>query len=206
MKILLLGANGKTGREIIARALSAGDSITALVRTEDRLADITHSKLNVYVGDVCNANTLKEIVDGHDVVISTLGPRTPTQVACKIYSEGTRAIVDAMRGSEVARLIVTSTALLFPRNTLVDKALGTIARNNVRHAAEMEHIVQSSALDWTVVRLGFLNNKVSEEAKVYENIMPKGGRSISRGAVAQFILDEAKQPAHHQKVIGLATK
>jgi uncharacterized protein YbjT (DUF2867 family) len=43
MNIILLGANGRTGRKVLSRALNAGDSVTALVRAEDRLADVTHS-------------------------------------------------------------------------------------------------------------------------------------------------------------------
>jgi uncharacterized protein YbjT (DUF2867 family) len=66
MKIILLGANGRTGREILSRALDAGDSVTALIRTEDRLADVTHPRLKVHVGSVCDSNVLKAIIPGID--------------------------------------------------------------------------------------------------------------------------------------------
>jgi len=67
MRILLLGANGRTGRRVMSRALDAGDTVTAFVRDEDRLADVTHSRLNVYVGNVCDARDLKEILPEHDL-------------------------------------------------------------------------------------------------------------------------------------------
>jgi putative NADH-flavin reductase len=85
MKIILLGANGRTGREVLSRALDAGDTVTALIRAEDRLADVTHSRLNIHVGNVCDSTALKEILPGHDLVISTLGPRMPTKAASTIY-------------------------------------------------------------------------------------------------------------------------
>ena len=48
--LLVLGANGHTGRLVIARALAAGHRVTAVVRAPDRLTDIQHEKLAVEVG------------------------------------------------------------------------------------------------------------------------------------------------------------
>ena len=80
MKIVLLGANGRTGRQVLGRALSAGETVTALVRGEDRLADLSHERLEVRVGSACDPRVLEPLLPGHDVVISTLGPRRPTRV------------------------------------------------------------------------------------------------------------------------------
>ncbi|MGK7908944.1 MAG: NAD(P)-dependent oxidoreductase [Synechococcus sp.] len=203
MNIVLLGANGRTGREILSRALNAGDTVTALVRTEDRLADITHSQLNVHVGNVCDSNALKAVLPGHDTVISTLGPRKPTKAACAIYSESATAIVKAMQKSGVNRLLVTSTALLFSSNKLSDRILCWIAKHNVRNANLMEETIRNSSLEWTIVRTGFLNNNSSTDCRLAEGAFPDGGGSISRAAVAHFLLTEAKQSSHLRKVVGL---
>lgn len=203
MKIILLGANGRTGREILSRALAAGDSVTALVRTEDKLADVTHPQLKVHVGNVCDLDTLKQILPGHDVVISTLGPRTPTKAACTIYSKSATAIVGAMQACGVNRLLVTSTALLFPSDTLRDRILRFIARHNVDHANQMEATIRTSHLDWTIARVGFLNNKGAVDCQLAEGAFPSSGGSISRAAVAHFLLTEAKQSHYPHKVVGL---
>jgi len=202
MKIILLGANGRTGREILSRALDAGDTVTALVRAEDRLADVTHSRLNIHVGNVCDPNTLKQILPGHDVVISTLGPRTPTKAACIIYSESATSIVEAMQECGVSRLLVTSTALLFPSDKFLGQVLRFIARNNARYAGLMEETICASNLEWTIARMGFLNDKNSMEYRLAEGAFPDGG-SISRVAVASFLLTEAKEPKYLHKVVGL---
>lgn len=204
MKIILLGANGRTGREVLNRALGAGDSVTALVRSEDRLADVNHPRLKVHVGNVCDPDALKQILPGHDVVISTLGPRTPTKAACAIYSESATAIVKAMKESGVNRLLVTSTALLFPSDKLIDRILGFIARHNARYAGMMEEIISASNLEWTIARLGFLNDKSSTEYRLTEGTLPDGGSSISRAAVAHFLLTEANQSSYANKVIGIS--
>lgn len=203
MKILLLGANGRTGREVLSRALDAGDTVTALVRAEDRLADVTHSRLNVHVGNVCDPSTLKQILPGHDVVISTLGPRMPTKAACSIYSESATAIVEAMQECGVNRLLVTSTALLFPSDKLLDRVLRLVARHNARNADLMEETIRASNLEWTIARVGFLNDKSSIDFRLAEGAFPDGG-SISRAAVAHFLLTEAKQSNYLHKVVGLS--
>ncbi len=203
MNIFLLGANGRTGREILSRALDAGDTVTALVRTKDRLADIAHSRLNVHAGSVCDSTTLKDILPGHDVVISTLGPRMPTKAACTIYSESATAIVDAMKECGVNRLLVTSTALLFPSEKLLDRILGFIAMHNARNAGLMEETIRTSNLEWTIARLGFLSDKSSIDFRLAEGALPDGGGSISRAAVAHFLLTEAKQSVYVNKIIGL---
>ncbi len=203
MNILVLGANGRTGREILSRSLSAGDTVTALVRSKDSLSDMTHSRLNIHVGNVCDSSLLKEILPGHDLVISTLGPRTPTKVACSIYSKSATAIVAAMQQCGVNRLLVISTALLFPSDKLLDRFLRFVARHNARNAGLMEETIFASNLDWTIARVGFLNNKNGMTFRQAQNALPDGAGSISRAAVAQFLLTESKQSKHVCKVVGL---
>ena len=203
MKIALLGANGRTGREILTRSLDAGDTVTAIVRTEDKLADVKHPQLNVRAGNVCDSNTLKTLLPGHDVVISTLGPRKPTKTDCAIYSESATAIVEAMQHSGVNRILVISTALLFPSNQLFHRVLRWIAKHNARNANFMEESLRGSNLEWTIVRVGFLNNNSSESFQFSVGAFPDKGGSVSRAAVADFLLTEARECNHLHKVVGL---
>ena len=189
----------------MSRALDAGDTVTAFVRDEDRLADVTLSRLNVYVGNVCDARDLKEILPGHDLFISTLGPRTPTKAACTIYSKSAVAIVEAMQECGVKRLLVTSAALLFRSDGLLDRFLRFVARHNARNAGLMEQTICASSLEWTIARLGFLNDKNSMDFRLAEGAFPDGG-SISRAAVASFLLSEAKKSKYLYKVVGLYGK
>jgi putative NADH-flavin reductase len=203
MKIVLLGANGRTGRQVLSRALDAGDTVTAFVRAEDRLADMTHPQLSIRAGNVCDPNALKHILPGHDAVISTLGPRTPTKAACAIYSESATAIVAAMQECGVNRLLVTSTALLFPSDRLLDRILRFIARHNAHSAGLMEQTIGASNLDWTIARTVFLNDKDTMSLRISEDGRPDGASSVSRSAVADFLLTEARESNHLKRVVGL---
>ena len=204
VNIVLLGANGKTGREVLARALSAGDTVTALVRAEGKLSDLSHERLDVHVGSACDPRVLAALLPGHDVVISTLGPRRPTKASTAIYSESARSIVGTMEGSDVNRLLVTSSALLFPSDRLLDRALRRLVPHVVSEARLMEDRIRSSSLDWTIARMGFLTNGATTTYRHAEGERPEGGGSISRAAVASFLLTAARQSAHLRQVVGLS--
>lgn len=200
MKILLLGANGRTGRQLLGRALAQGDTVTAVVRAEDRLADVKHERLEVHVGSATDPEVLAPLVPGHDVVVSTLGPRRPTKVASAIYHESAAAIIDAMQGTQVTRLIVTSSALLFPEQTLSARTLRMLVSKMVAAATRMEDQIRASNLDWTIVRTGFLRDDI---ASSYQTSTRAGG-TISRAGVANFLRTEMEQRGHVREVVGLS--
>ncbi len=204
MRIMLLGANGRTGREVIKRALQADDTVTALVRDKASLSDVSDERLTVYSGDVCDPATLAPLLGGHDVVISALGPRSPGKESCTIYSKSAGSIVSAMEQSDIKRLLVTSTGLLFPSHKLMDRVLRFIARNNIREAGLMENQICASNLNWTFARVGFLNAKVTTDYRVAEGKFPDGGGSISRAALANFLHAEATAPKNECKIVGLS--
>ena len=52
MKILVFGASGGTGLELVEQGLEAGHDMTAFVRDPARIADIQHANLAVIKGDV----------------------------------------------------------------------------------------------------------------------------------------------------------
>lgn len=202
-KILLLGANGRTGREILGRALSAGGMVTALVRGEDRLADVSHSRLDVHVGSPCDPRAIEPLLPGHDAVISVLGPRWPSKAASAIYPESAAALVDAMQHSDVNRLLVTSSALLFPTDSVFVGALRWIVSSIVNGARRMEDHIGASNLEWTIARTGFLNNDGTTIYRLGEQEFPERAGSVSRAAVASFLLDEVEQRRHLRQVVGL---
>lgn len=203
MKIVQLGANGRTGREVVRLALEAGDSVTGLVRSADSLGDIKHDRLQVHVGNVCAPEFLKTFLPGHDAVVSTLGPRTPTKSACTIYSASAAAIVEAMQATGLRRVLATSTALLFPATKFLDHVVRLIARNNFDAAGLMEERIRGADLDWTLARSGFLTDADQRGYRKAVGAMPDGGGSISRSALAEFLFTELKQSEHVGDVVGL---
>lgn len=107
MKLLIFGASGGTGLELVQQALDQGHTVTAFVRNPRKLP-IQHNRLRVVQGDILDAHAVAEAVKGHDAVISALGHKRWI-VKTTILSEGAGNIIAAMKKHGVKRFIcVTS--------------------------------------------------------------------------------------------------
>ena len=77
MKILVLGATGRTGYFFTRKALEEGHTITAYVRNPDKARTLlgTHPNLTITPGDLNDAERLAAASAGQDVMVSTLGQK-----------------------------------------------------------------------------------------------------------------------------------
>ena len=78
MKLLVLGASGKTGSEVVRQALDAGHEVTAFVRDRAKLS-ITDAGLRVSTSDAVSFDELRAALQGQEAVISTLGAASPAR-------------------------------------------------------------------------------------------------------------------------------
>ncbi|MEM1414418.1 MAG: NAD(P)H-binding protein [Myxococcota bacterium] len=202
-QLLLLGANGRTGRLVLAGALSAGHRVTAVVRGADRLRGVDHARLEVRVGDACDPAFLRAVAPGHDALVSTLGPRRPTRAAAAVYVASGEAIAAAAPEAALERVLVTSSALLFPTSEWTTRALQTLVRPLVDGARAMEERVRACDLGWTVARTGFLTDGADEGLRVGVESLPERPRAVSRAAVAGFLLEELSAGRHERQTVGL---
>ncbi len=204
MKLVVLGANGRTGRHVIELALKQGASVTAVVRSDATRLDIQHDELETCVGDPCDTGFLADVFQGQDVVISTLGGRLPTKKATAIYYQSAEAIVEAAYKVGVSRVIVTSSALLFPQTRLQDKLLKALVGNVVSSATRMEETLSAANIDTLAVRCGFLSDTAETRYRSLANALPERGTSISRRSLAQFLLDKATSAWTGHQVFGVS--
>src|SRR5258706_963754 len=80
MKLVVLGATGGTGLEIVRKAIERGHSVTAFVRSPERLKPF-QDRITVRQGDLLNSVELERIIQGHDAVVSGFGPPVPMVVS-----------------------------------------------------------------------------------------------------------------------------
>src|SRR5437667_12584172 len=80
MKLVVLGATGGTGLEIVRQAIEHGHSVTAFVRSPERLKPF-EDRVTVKQGDLLNSAELERVIMGHDAVVSGFGPRVPISKA-----------------------------------------------------------------------------------------------------------------------------
>jgi len=102
----------------------------------------------------------------------------------------------------VKRIVVLSAAAHFPG--IPNRIVSFILRNHMRDSLAMEEIVQGSGLDWTIARPPRLTEEEYTTYRSQERAAPKMGFTLSRKAVAAFMLDAIEQEKHFQKVVGIA--
>lgn len=203
MNLLVFGGNGRTGRQLLARALPAGHRVTALVRRAESLSDLRHAGLRVHEGDVRDPAAWTSLLRDTDAVVSMLGPRWPTRRAAAIYDEAAKVFVPALERAGVRRLLVTSSGLLFPPERRSARWLRRLVPAIVEHAARMEDIIVGSELNWTIARTTFLTNGPDDLPRVTAGRLPIDERPVARAAVANYLLDAALHDCHAGQIVGI---
>jgi putative NADH-flavin reductase len=215
MNIAVFGANGGTGRLLVAAALEAGHRVTALTRHPDDFP-IGHGSLRVVAGDVLVPADVSGTVAGADAVLSALGvPYGRKKIS--LYSAGIAVILAAMGHQGVRRLACVSSSATdheFARkNTgggfLFEKVLKPVIENTMGKTLyddmrRMEALVRASDLDWTIVRPSglFATDGVTDYA-VGENFLPY--RFTSRADLADFLLRQADETEFVHKAAAVST-
>jgi putative NADH-flavin reductase len=194
MRVVIFGANGSTGQEIVKQALAAGHEVVGAVRrpqTLDHMAGIAVRKI-----DMSDEASLEMALDGADVVISALGHGS-VKAASKftsLYSDAVRALRKAMRVKGVKRIIVLSSG-----GTVEDakapwfytKLLRRYLLNTYTDMARMETVLEESDdLEWTSVRLTYLRKGPSKPFIVQDGRIGRGNFQIHFVDAAQFIVEE----------------
>jgi putative NADH-flavin reductase len=194
-RILIIGATGGTGRQLVSQALERGYEVTALVRNPSRL-QANHRLLKVIQGDVLDSASVAAAMRGQDAVVSALGHKRffyPT----RILSEGTKNILRAMEAHGVPRLICqTSLGIgdsagrmgLYYTLFTIPVILPFYFWDKTRQ----ERIIAESNVEWVIVRPGVLTN--ARKKGQYRHGRHVGSFfwtvRISRADVADFMLNQ----------------
>jgi putative NADH-flavin reductase len=204
MKLVVLGANGRTGQHVVRKALDMGVSVTAIVRSAAKRPKIRHERLSVAVGDPCDAVFLATVFRDQDAVISTLGGRRPSKKATSIYYKSAEAIAKAASDTGLKTVIVTSSALLFPPRRLLDRILMAIVHNVVHSATRMEQTLRSANLNVVIARCGFLTDAAESKYRAEPDSLPDNGSSVSRLSLARFLVDKVQQSRSGFQIYGVS--
>ena len=207
MKILVLGATGGVGQEIVRQGLEHGHEITAFVRSRGRL-EALDGRITVVEGDLINGSQLERVIAGQEVVVSGFGPRAPfSKNDSHLLQHFANALTSAMLHAGVKRVVAVSVAFLFKDSIIPPAYLAgrLFFPDLVADASEMEHVFANSGLDWTIVRPPRLTDKPRKRAyRVREDHLPRFGFTISRADVADFVLKCAENHVSSRKIVGVS--
>lgn len=206
IKLVVLGATGGTGLEIVRQAIEHGHSVTAFVRSPERLTPL-RDRITLKQGDLLDSTELERVIEGHDAVLSGFGPRAPMSKAeANLLQQFAVALTTAMPNAGVKRVVVESVAFLF-KNSIIPPAylLGRLFfRGIVADASAMERVFERSGLDWTIARPPKLTDKpYTGKYRVREGGLPLLGFSISRADVADFMIKVVENRSSVGKIVGI---
>ncbi|MGR0162087.1 NAD(P)-dependent oxidoreductase [Paenarthrobacter nitroguajacolicus] len=157
MRILVPGATGSVGQQVVEQALERGHEVVAISRNSETLT-IENPALTKVSANILNALDVAPLLEGVDAVISTVGigsSKSPTT----LYSAGTKNLLEGMRAHGVSRLVVISSEVaehwahqgplkLWIALPLLQKFLGTTYDDMRR----MDIVLWESDSQWTAIR------------------------------------------------------
>jgi putative NADH-flavin reductase len=206
MKLIIFGATGGTGKQLIEQALAAGHEVTAVARRPSAVT-VQHERLHVVRGDVTEPATFKQAMTGQDAALSALG--VTTRGPTTLYSAGIANIIRAMQGAGVRRLICFTATGLEPgprlQRVIAKQVLWRVLKHSYTDLMRMEAEVKRSPVDWTIVRPPRLTNGPrSGKYQVVVNRHLNHGWRISRADLADYMLSQLDNRASYCATVEIA--
>ncbi|MEO9484212.1 MAG: NAD(P)-binding oxidoreductase [Ekhidna sp.] len=199
MKLLLLGATGRTGKQVLDDALSSGYHVHCLARKPERIEK--REELTVFEGDPSNADDLKKAIHSCDSIISVLNIsrtsdfpwsslRTPREYLSTVMSQ----LMLVAEANSIKRIVICSAwGVAETKKYLPGWFRWFIDHSNIGVAysdhERQEKLLEGSKMDWTIVRpVGLTNSKRKQHIRETYGNQPKPSLTINRLSVARYLV------------------
>ena len=191
MRILVVGAAGRTGRQIVEQALGHGHTVRAMVRSTE--LGLAHDRLEVVKGDALDFDTVNAAVEGVDGVAFAVGSGGGRDI--RVYSEGIANVLHAMAAHDVFSLVAVSAAGAFDRKAPelgmgFRAMIATVLKPVYDDMERMEQRIAASGASWTIVRpVGLTDDPATGHYRLSldGSLLRKASR-VSRADVAALCL------------------
>lgn len=208
MKVVIFGANGKTGLLLAEQALAKGYHVIAYIRRPGTIY-IEDPKLKIMVGELDEILKLKDAITGADACISALGGRSLTKHSPEIMN-GIDNIVSIMEKARVHRFIYLSSlgageSRLYMNLLVRFISVNVFLRVPFSDQNTNEKRIAGSKLQWTVIRPGSLTDGQLTGDLKHGTLKTRlrGIPTISRANVASFMIQQLTDITYYQKAVWL---
>ncbi|MFC8586811.1 NAD(P)-dependent oxidoreductase [Streptomyces sp. NPDC057217] len=212
-KIVVFGAGGKAGREIVKEAVSRGHGVTAVVRDPAKYDDLAAERVQVVAGDITNVRSVTSVAAGHDVAIHAVYDQTAAPEP--FFVGAAHALLESLPEAGVKRALIVglvSTLEVAPGQRVMDtpdfpEAFLEFCKG---HAAGLEVFRSATTdLDWLVVTPPMVLDQTPRTGTYRvggDQLLTKedGTSHLSYADLAVALIDEAETPKHHQTRIAVA--
>jgi putative NADH-flavin reductase len=191
-KIAVIGGTGKSGQYLVQNLLAKGYQIKLLLRHPEDFT-LQNPLIEVVQGDARDETAIYQLIEGTDLVISTLGQPKGEK---SIFSDAAKNIISVMNQHGITRYIVTTglsvTTLSDHKNERVEMATEWMYQNYPETTTDKQkeyELLLESNLDWTLVRLPLIH--LTEESFPTETSLADcKGEGISAADLAAFLASQ----------------
>lgn len=191
-KIAILGANGKVGKFLVNQALEKGYQVRILTRNSKNMT-ITNKNIEPISGDALDLSAIQELLQGCKAVINAVGqPENESY----IFSTVTEHILKVMKEYEMKRYILISGGSLNVKedqkgitNKIGVNLFQLFLPKMMQDKYKELQIIQSSEVDWTIVRLPFVIEG-NGTGDIKESLVDMPGIKIQNGDIAPFVIKQ----------------
>jgi len=208
MKIAVMGASGRTGRQVVGQALTRGDDVIALARHPEALSR-RGSGVAIAAADALDRAAVTDALAGAEAVVSALGIGTSRQPT-SLYSEGTANILHAMDVHGITKLAVISAVPAGPRTGqpflqrhVAIPVLQRLFGATYDDMRRMEALLRGSDLDWICLRPPRLVTKKATGRYHIDASRPTTA-SITCADLATALLDSLTNPDLYRHIAYVA--
>ncbi|MDX2273613.1 MAG: NAD(P)H-binding protein [Cyanobacteriota bacterium] len=204
MNVLVVGATGTLGRQVVRRALEEGHQVTSLVRNPAKAAFLSEWGSHLKVGNLCRPETLPDALVGMDALIDCATVRSTDSLSAKqVDWDGKVALINAARAAQIQRYVFFSIMG-------ADKEYANVPLMNFKHHTE-KYLVQAQ-MPYTIFRLcGFMQGLIGqyalpilEEQLVWITNQSVPTAYMNTQDIARFAVQSLQIEATRQQVFPLA--
>lgn len=193
MRIVVLGASGKVGRQVVALLLEKNQEVTAVTHSHNPFKN--QPRVTVVKADIHSSNDLEPALKDVDAVISALGSWQTKQK--DVLSTATKNIIPIMEKNNISRFISVSGADAEASSDQIGfihkltRAAFKVFFKKVMNDAE-NHILllEKSNINWTVIRSPGMNEWGSTNKYTLTDKRPLPWQTINRKSVAKAIVEQ----------------
>ena len=194
MTVLVVGANGRTGKEIVQRLLKHNYEVKAMVRRREAGLPLEEQGAQMVIADL--KDSFDDALEGCDAILSAVGAGMDGDPE-EVDNQGVVKLIKAAQERGIERFILVSSM-----GTTYADEMPPMLKPYLEAKRKSEEVLETSGLDYTIIQPGGLTDG-DETGKVEAAHNLKRRGSISRADVALVAVEALCTGAGSKKTFEL---